>query len=292
MRDVASHSITNSMRPFYFNGQFAFHHAAGGTRGVVLCSSFGVEELCTHRLMRELATRLAGVGLPAVRFDYYGTGNSLGSGEELDGMQRWLDGIRHAVQWLREECGVSEVVLVGWRLGALLATVAARDLPEVTHLALIDAPLSGAAYLEQMLSLRSYITQNSRVGASEQELRHYGTGGRSHGVARTALRNVLTGEIDDVEVGVTAETQLDVIGFKLSAATIAALRQIDLTRIPHPATRRILLLGATAQPNEPRLMNYLQSLGCGVAYQQLPGYERMRWDPTFSDLPLLSLIHI
>ena len=44
--------------------------------GVVLCQPFGYEAICAHRGMRAFAEAIAAAGMPALRFDYLGTGDS------------------------------------------------------------------------------------------------------------------------------------------------------------------------------------------------------------------------
>jgi hypothetical protein len=63
--------------PVTFAGCFGWLHPAPGRRGVVLCNAWGQEALCAHRSWRLLAMDLAAAGLPTLRFDYPGTGDSL-----------------------------------------------------------------------------------------------------------------------------------------------------------------------------------------------------------------------
>ncbi len=44
----------------------------------MLCAPIGSEYTRSHRSLRHLADRFARAGIPAVRFDYHGTGNSPG----------------------------------------------------------------------------------------------------------------------------------------------------------------------------------------------------------------------
>ncbi|MBF6024301.1 hypothetical protein [Lysobacter niastensis] len=52
--------------------------------GLVLAPPLLHEQPRSRRLLTELATALAQEGVPCVRFDYFGTGDSDGSGEQLD----------------------------------------------------------------------------------------------------------------------------------------------------------------------------------------------------------------
>ncbi len=128
-----------------------FHSAAKPlSRGVIICPAHGYEEICTHRNWRLFADELAAAGLPTVRFDYPGTGDSLGSDQDSDRLTAWLASISAAVNWMKHNAGVTEIALIGFRLGGMLATLAAENLPEVGSLVLVAPAVSGKTYLREM----------------------------------------------------------------------------------------------------------------------------------------------
>ena len=92
---------------------------ADGSLGVVFVPPLLHEQPRSRRFMTEVASRLAALGLPCLRFDFLGTGDSSGTGAQLDfaSMRSDLD---LAVAALREQTGVERVVLLVWR-GAALA---------------------------------------------------------------------------------------------------------------------------------------------------------------------------
>ncbi|WP_448191632.1 alpha/beta fold hydrolase [Azospirillum sp. sgz301742] len=141
------------MTPVVFEGCFGWLHPAAGRRGVVLCSPHGNEELCVHRTWRTLAERLAEAGLPTLRFDYPGAGNSAGGDEDPERVRAWLDGIHAAIRQLRASTGVQEVALVGLRLGATLAAMAAAERGGVERLVLMAPCASGKAYAHEVKAM-------------------------------------------------------------------------------------------------------------------------------------------
>ena len=130
-----------------------FHPASGGTPkdcGVVLCSPFGYEALCTYRGWRALAERLAAAGMPVLRFDYPSTGDSAGD-DALERVPAWLNSIEAGTAWLRRHAGVSQIALCGLRLGALLAAKSAARRPGSIDALILLAPVtSGRMYLREI----------------------------------------------------------------------------------------------------------------------------------------------
>lgn len=147
------------MNPFYFapreRALFGVYHPPGrrraSYRGAVLCYPFGVEYMRAHRAFRQLTNLLVRAGVHVLRFDYYGTGDSAGSGREAS-LAQWRTDVQEAVMELRETAGLSEVTLIGLRLGAAVAMEAARKRHDVDRLIAWDPVVSGASYLEELLA--------------------------------------------------------------------------------------------------------------------------------------------
>jgi hypothetical protein len=98
----------------------AIHGAPGSpSTGIVLVPPLLHELPRSRRFITEIASELATLGLPTLRFDFHGTGDSSGNGEELDfaSMHRDID---LAIAALRERTGVRRLVLLAWRGGALV----------------------------------------------------------------------------------------------------------------------------------------------------------------------------
>jgi len=152
-----------SIVPVAFDDCVGWLHAVPGERGVVLCSAFGYEELCNRRTMHDLACSIAGAGLPVLRFDYHGTADSAGNGEDPDRVTTWIVNIGAAIDLLRRETGVSEVALVGLRLGALLAACAAASRRDVSGLALWPRRIPGKPMCASCKRSRIYSSRRMRV---------------------------------------------------------------------------------------------------------------------------------
>jgi uncharacterized protein len=147
------------MEPFFFGPSDrrlfgVFHRPASQTNqdcGVVVCQPLEHEFYNAHRRLRQLAQALCDDGLPVLRFDYYGTGDSAGAWEEAS-IAQWLDDIDCAVAELRWR-GCARVCLVGLRLGATLATLFSTERDRVAALVLWEPVASGEEYLRELAAL-------------------------------------------------------------------------------------------------------------------------------------------
>ena len=90
---------------------------------------------------RKLAEQLASAGLPVLRFDYPGTGDSAGE-EAPNRIADWLASIHGGADWLRRKAGVKQVALCGLRLGATLAATAAAQCPDSVDALILLAPIA------------------------------------------------------------------------------------------------------------------------------------------------------
>jgi pimeloyl-ACP methyl ester carboxylesterase len=149
------------MQPFYFGSSqqqlFGVYDApsrgASANAGIVLCQPLGHEYLRAHRAFRNLGAALAQRGFHVLRFDYFGSGDSGGDGEETT-RDRCLADLAVAIDELKEMSGVSKVSLIGLRLGATFAALAARKRPDIDRLVLWDPVVDGTRYLADLAGLQ------------------------------------------------------------------------------------------------------------------------------------------
>lgn len=245
----------STMKPVTFDGCFGWLHrpASAETRmGVVLCSPFGYEALGVHRGWREFAESLAARGMPTVRFDYPGTGDSSGNEEDPARLRAWIDSIKAAAAWLRAETGVTHVTLCGIRLGAALAALAAEELGNVENLVLLAPVIVGKSYIRE-LSLQHQSWLRAQIG--------------------------LESACKDETAAVGAH------GFRLYPDTLEHLTKIDLERCEARPARRVLIhdLGESARVK--RLAAHYEVLGAATQLQFHGGYGKFLLDPRFSVTP-------
>ena len=130
-----------------------YHGVAGHAPvGLLLCPPAGQALVRTHRVYRQLAAGLAARGIPALRFDYRGSGDSAGDSLAMD-WQHCLDDIRSAAAELRVRSGCAMVVGFGAQLGGSLALAAAPN-AGFAQLILWDPVLEGAAHVATLDTLQ------------------------------------------------------------------------------------------------------------------------------------------
>ena len=163
-------------------------------RAVVLCPPFGYEHVCAQRTMRVMAEQLAARGHATVAFDPAGRRNSGRRGVVGDELAIWVHSATMAVQHAATLAD-DGVVLVGLRMGSLVATLVAEQLG-ADALVLFDPAPSGRRHLRELRSLQLM------------------------GVASTDLPGDPGG--------------VNLLGEPLSSATVAALDRVELARVAPP----------------------------------------------------------
>lgn len=140
-------------------------------RGMVFCYPFAEERQEAHRVLVNFARLSAEKGFFVLRFDYRGTGDSCGEFEDY-GLDARIQDISRAIEILREKAGVEEVGLLGLRLGATFAALAARKARDVRFLIMWVPIPNVAAYLHQFLrgNLALQMATDKKITVTREEL--------------------------------------------------------------------------------------------------------------------------
>ncbi len=155
------------MTPMFFGASESplfgqLHEPEGDARGhgIILCPPVGQEHVRSHWAFRQVALALGRAGFHSLRFDWSGVGDSSGDLATAT-LARFTDDAAEAAQELRDATGVRKVSLVGLRLGATVAALAAARI-KPSCLVLWDPVLSGAAHLSELRSLHAELLSGSR----------------------------------------------------------------------------------------------------------------------------------
>ncbi len=146
-------------QPLFFAGSGeelygVIHHPKGNSRdiGIVVCPPLFAEGMEAHGVLVTLARFLARNGYPVMRFDYRGYGESDGEGSDYT-VPDHIDDIRTATERLRAETGVHKTGLLGIRMGATLAILAATRGMPVYLVAALEPVVRGDEYVRELLRL-------------------------------------------------------------------------------------------------------------------------------------------
>jgi alpha-beta hydrolase superfamily lysophospholipase len=260
-------SGSTAAKPIYFDSGddklFGWlHEPLGGHTanvGLLICKPFGYEVMCSHTSLRAFADSAADMGVPALRFDYCGTGDSADIDPQADQLQVWTKDVLAAIAELQRRTGVERVCLFGLRLGALLAALAASQSKSVSSLVLIAPVISGRRYLRElrMTQLAGQLGRNP-VDSTEKTTDE----GKS-----------------------TATGSSEFSGYPLSVATLAALVQVDLATLAPPASD-MLIIDADNHPGSRGWADALAEQQTRVRYLTLPGLVGMLITaPHFAQVP-------
>ncbi len=233
--------------PLYFPGEtprlFGWLHVPPAERvadvGLVICQPFGAEAMCGHRSLRAFADMAAAAGVPALRFDYLGTGDSANIDPDADQIEAWCRDVLAAADELTRRTGVTRVCLLGFRLGALLATLAAARSDCVDGLILVAPVISGPRYLQEL---------------------------------RTTRLAALSGATDAVVPGAGS---MEVSGYPVSGATSSALSRVDLAAQGAPHVSAMLVIDRDDLPGARAWIDGLSGHGVQIEYTALPGFVQM-----------------
>jgi alpha-beta hydrolase superfamily lysophospholipase len=226
--------------------------------GLVICKPFGFEALCGQRSVRTFAEAATDQGVPALRFDYHGTGDSANIDAGADQIETWVQDILAAVEELRRRTGVERVGLVGLRLGALLATLAAARSTAISALFLISPVVSGKRYLRDLRTARLA----SLLGIEAEE------GSSPPGNSEASAGS------------------MEFSGHSMSVATMDTLSRIDLAKLPSPPVTELAIIDRIDLPVARPWSEALASSGRQVEYLALPGFvEMMQIAPQYAVVP-------
>ena len=214
--------------------------------GVVVVPSVGYEAWTSHRTLRTLAERLAGIGCTVVRYDADATGDSAGGSWDGGRVAAWRQDVARAVEAVRAS-GASSVVLCGLGSGATMALEQAAAVGADGVVAWAPA-VSGRRLVRQLRLMATPVPDDpahpDRSGAYVQA------------------------------------------GTVLTAETLADLAAIDLLGLAEAPAPRILLLERDDRPPEDALAAHLGALGSVVDRRTATGTEAAADRPTeYAEVP-------
>jgi predicted alpha/beta hydrolase len=127
----------------------------------------GYEYTHSYRTLLHLSDRLARAGLPTLRFDYHGAGASPGDALTSGLLDKWVENVHAGVRLMQDITG-REVSLLGLRLGAALAGVAASRF-DIDHLVAWAPVVSGRSFARELDAMAKIAGATRTAGAEYLE---------------------------------------------------------------------------------------------------------------------------
>ncbi len=232
------------IEPFYFGTGsrqlFGVCHTPGARlsrdAGVALCYPMGQEYIRAHRAFLHLAKLLAGRGFHVLRFDFSCCGDSSGNCEQ-GRLEQWVDDVSTAIDELRKGA-MKRIGLVGLRLGATLAMMAAAKQTGIEAMVLWEPVVNGCRYVRELRGSHKVWLCGS--------------------FAR-ARRNPAPGQAEEV------------LGFPLTPSLRGELESIDVLRLDSKPADKVLIVETGPSYKSRGLCEHLAALGATLHCEYTPG---------------------
>lgn len=247
---------TGKIEPFYFgttNKQlFGCYHEpkSGPSRdcGVVFCYPMGHEYIQFHRVYRQLAIQLSNVGIPVLRFDYYGCGDSGGNCEQGQ-ISQWLSDVSTAIDEMRRRYCVERICLVGLRLGGTLSVMVGAGREDIDGMILWDPVVEGERDIRELESSHLDMLRYAHVKTNQH---------------------------------ISDNKHLEILGFPMTDSMIADIKNIDVLTTQQRPARNILMIESNEKAGQGRFREHLESIKAQVEYQCIPSPQLWIWVEAFS----------
>jgi hypothetical protein len=174
---------------------------APGVPGVVLLNAGLVHHVGPNRLYVNLARQLAARGMPSLRFDFSGMGDSRTSDTPQSLLPSMQQDTSTALDLLAMQCGSENFILVGHCSGAILASLVSQN----------DARVKAVALLNMVPISREWSESDRRNRMSQFYSKYYISTLLTSGAK---WRRMLTGKISYRKIA--RNIVIDVLGNKLS----------------------------------------------------------------------------
>lgn len=157
------------IEPFFFNNNklFGCYHPAEGydsRRLLIICPPLFDDFRRSYRSLYDLANACADGGVHVLRFDYFGTGESMGLLDQTS-TDEWINNVNSAITEGLALSGAEEILLMGVRFGATLAAQTKHE--SVKCYIFWDPVMDGSEYLGWLEKVNQSIYRDHKYSARD-----------------------------------------------------------------------------------------------------------------------------
>jgi pimeloyl-ACP methyl ester carboxylesterase len=106
-------------------------------QAVVVCHPFAEEKKSAQKPLVDLASALAAAGYSVLLFDFQGYGDSSGLSVDCT-LSDWNQNIHDAANFIKQSTACQKIIVIGLRMSAALALVAARERNDIIKLIMVE----------------------------------------------------------------------------------------------------------------------------------------------------------
>jgi len=139
-------------------------------KGIIFLHPYAEEKQRIDRIFVHMARLLCAKGYSAIRFDFYGCGDSEGNFEEVT-IDSQISDLRNVRNMFVREKGIDEISLFGIRLGANIAIQYAGMDKDIEKLILWSPIINGAEYAETLIRNKIFSSlMDSKIRISKEQI--------------------------------------------------------------------------------------------------------------------------
>ncbi|MFZ2658567.1 MAG: alpha/beta hydrolase [Victivallales bacterium] len=181
----------------------------------LFCHPLFEEKKASHRVLVELACKLADRGYASLMLDFRACGDSDGDVQDFI-PSSWMEDICSGISCLQKRFQNPRISLLGIRFGATLAVQFALKEHGIEDLILIDPIIQGQPYIDEILQ-QKYIREMMTFGEAKSD-------------------------VDAMSAELKNNGKLDIDGTMVSSGFFDEVKAIDIGRQDLSSLKRILLL--------------------------------------------------
>jgi exosortase A-associated hydrolase 2 len=195
------------------------------TKAYVFVHPFAEEKLWSHRVYVTTARAFSEQGVLVGRFDLRGHGDSDGNYQEAS-LEKHLVDVNKVIDHLKQQNPtITDIGLLGLRLGGTIATLTALARDDVSELILWDPVLDGERYMQEILrsNLAAQMAVKGKVEVTREDL----------------IEQMKSGQAVNIE------------GYYINYSYFQELSSIDLFAHDYPERLKCCLLQVVRNPKQP-----------------------------------------